>query len=100
MTVNSAGKLVDGAGKEFSVRPDGVLTGPGGVVVGATGVVITAAGMSENAALSYGDGAVMANGKNLATGAKILVKKQVSLFSYSKSSFAYCRAGVEGNSKH
>merc|ERR1712002_197716 len=52
--------------------------GPDGVVVGATGVVITAAGMSENAALSYGDGAVMANGKNLATGAKILVKKQIS----------------------
>merc|ERR1712142_1208768 len=78
LTVNSAGKLVDGAGKEYSVRPDGVLTGLGGVVVGATGVVITAAGMSENAALSYGDGAVMANGKNLATGTKILVKKQIS----------------------
>merc|ERR1712142_1126353 len=78
LIVNSAGKLVDGAGKEFSVRPDGVLTGPDGVVFGATGAVITAAGMSENAALSYGDGAVMANGKNLATGAKILVKKQIS----------------------
>jgi len=74
--VKSDGTLADGAGNAYSVTPNGLLVGPEGIVYGATGVVLTPAGMAENAAVSFGDGKVLANGNGIPAGSKLVVKKQ------------------------
>ena len=77
LLLKSDGTLIDGAGGVYAITPDGSLVGPGGVVVGATGLIMTPAGVAQNAAVSLIDGAILANGKNVAAGSKIVVKKQV-----------------------
>ena len=77
MLLKSDGTLVDGAGGVYSVTPEGLLVGPDGVVFGATGLLMTPAGVAQNAAVSFSDGAVLANGSGVAAGSKIVVKKQV-----------------------
>jgi len=78
LLLKSDGTLVDGAGGVYSVTPEGLLVGPDGVVFGATGLLMTPAGVAQNAAVSFSDGAVLANGSGVAAGSKIVVKKQIA----------------------
>ena len=82
--------MVDGAGALYSVNAAGMLVGPDGVVLGATGLIVTPSGAAQNAAVSFGNGAVLANGSGVAAGSKIGVKKQVSSFSRYLCRFGFC----------
>jgi len=77
LLLRSDGTLVDGAGGVYSVNSAGLLVGPDGVIFGATGLIVTPSGACQNAAVSFADGAVLANGNGVAPGSKVAVKKQV-----------------------
>ena len=79
LLLRSDGTLVDGAGGVYSVNSAGLLVGPDGVIFGATGLIVTPSGACQNAAVSFADGAVLANGNGVAPGSKVAVKKQVDL---------------------